>query len=164
MSDTAECPQCGRQLHVPDSVLGRSVKCPACGMTFTAGESAVRHVPEAPIPFRDPLSPPRQDDRDRDDDTPYRRRIRRDFMPHRGGVVLTFGILSLVCGCLSIIFGPTAWVMGNNDLHEIRAGRMDPQGEGLTQAGRICGMVGTGLALLSFCWIGVAVLAETAGP
>jgi hypothetical protein len=31
--------------------------------------------------------------------------------------------------------------MGNNDLKEIRAGRMDPEGETMTNIGRILGMV-----------------------
>ena len=52
--------------------------------------------------------------------------------PHRGSAVLTLGILSLViCG---IILGPIAWAMGHADLNEMRAGRMDPEGEGMTCA------------------------------
>ena len=59
--------------------------------------------------------------------------------PHRGGVVLTLGILGLVC---CFICGIIAWVMGKNDLREIDAGTMDPAGRGLTNAGKICGIVG----------------------
>jgi hypothetical protein len=33
--------------------------------------------------------------------------------------------------------------MGNNDLKEIRAGRMDPEGEQMTNIGRILGMIAT---------------------
>ena len=58
--------------------------------------------------------------------------------PHRGGVVLALGILGIVC---CFILGIIAWVMGSNDLKEMAAGRMDPSGQGLTQAGKICGMV-----------------------
>ncbi|MFQ5732714.1 MAG: hypothetical protein ACE5KM_12270 [Planctomycetaceae bacterium] len=55
-------------------------------------------------------------------------------------MILAFGILGLtVCA----IFGPFAWVMGNTDLAEIEAGRMDPTGEGLTRAGKITGMIAT---------------------
>jgi hypothetical protein len=60
-------------------------------------------------------------------------------------LILVFGILGLV---LCFPFGIAAWIMGNGDLNEIRSGRMDPTGEGLTQAGRICGIVATVLALL----------------
>lgn len=63
--------------------------------------------------------------------------------PHRGNAVLVLGILGLV---VCVICGIIAWVMGNNDLKEMRAGVMDPSGYGLTNAGRICGMVGTILA------------------
>lgn len=60
--------------------------------------------------------------------------------PHRGAVVLTLGILGIaVC----FICGIIAWVMGKNDLKEMDAGVMDPSGRGLTNAGRICGMIGT---------------------
>jgi hypothetical protein len=65
--------------------------------------------------------------------------------PHRGVLILVFGILGLV---LCFPFGIAAWIMGNGDMKEIRSGRMDPTGEGLTQAGRICGIVATILALL----------------
>ncbi len=59
--------------------------------------------------------------------------------PHRGVLILVLGILGIVC---CFICGIIAWVMGNNDLREIDAGRMDLSGRGLTQAGKICGMVG----------------------
>ena len=60
-------------------------------------------------------------------------------------MILVFGILGLV---LCFPFGIAAWIMGNNDLNEIRSGQMDPAGEGMTQAGRICGMIATFLAIL----------------
>jgi len=65
--------------------------------------------------------------------------------PHRGVMILVFGILGLV---LCQLFAIAAWVMGNNDLKEIRAGRMDPEGEQLTNIGRILGMVGTIILLV----------------
>ncbi|MBN2506739.1 MAG: DUF4190 domain-containing protein [Verrucomicrobia bacterium] len=65
--------------------------------------------------------------------------------PHRGVLILVFGILGLV---LCFPFGIAAWVMGNGDLGEMRAGRMDRAGEGMTQAGRICGMVSVALAAI----------------
>ncbi|MHC4694905.1 MAG: CCC motif membrane protein [Planctomycetota bacterium] len=59
--------------------------------------------------------------------------------PHRGTLILVFGILSIVC-CL--IFGIVAWVMASKDLKEMAAGRMDPSGQGITKAGMICGIIG----------------------
>lgn len=68
--------------------------------------------------------------------------------PHRGTAVLVLGILSLVLGCIGIVPGIIAIAMDGSDLREMDAGRMDPTGRGMTQAGRICGMVGVGLPLL----------------
>ena len=61
--------------------------------------------------------------------------------PHRATAVLVLGILSLVIGCIGWIMGIMAWTMGSADLREMDAGVMDPTGRGITQAGRICGMV-----------------------
>jgi hypothetical protein len=59
--------------------------------------------------------------------------------PHRGGLILVLAIVGIVMGCP--IFSLMAWVMGSGDLREMRAGRMDRSGEGLTQAGQIIGMI-----------------------
>jgi len=68
--------------------------------------------------------------------------------PHRGTLILVFGILGLIiCAPLAIV----AWVMGNSDLKEMDAGTMDSAGRGATQAGKICGIIGTilfGLSLI----------------
>jgi len=61
--------------------------------------------------------------------------------PHRGRLILLLGILGLVpCGIFTAI---PAWIMGRNDLKEMSAGTMDPNGRSLTNAGRICGMIVT---------------------
>ena len=65
--------------------------------------------------------------------------------PHRGGTILALGIIGIVC-CW--ICGIIAWVMGNGDLRAMDAGMMDPSGRGLTQAGRICGIISVVLAIL----------------
>ena len=89
--------------------------------------------------------------RDEDDDDDYDDRPRRRGRgaPHRGTLILVLGILSIVFTIIGVILGPIAWVMGNNDMKEIRAGRMDREGEGTTNAGRICGIVGTVLGALT---------------
>lgn len=79
--------------------------------------------------------------------------------PHRGVMILVFGILGLVC---CIIFGIIAWVMGNGDLREMDAGRMDPSGRGLTQAGKICGIVSVALAVVGLV-IGLLISLMGAG-
>ena len=69
----------------------------------------------------------------------------QSLTPHRGTLILVLGILGLVC---CIICGIIAWVMGNNDLRQMAAGTMDRSGEGLTKAGKICGMVSVILAIV----------------
>jgi hypothetical protein len=67
--------------------------------------------------------------------------------PHRGGTVLTLGILGIVCCLICAII---AWVMGASDLKEMAAGRMDRSGEGITRAGMVCGIIGVVLSILWF--------------
>src|SRR5262245_41781377 len=126
-----DCPSCQRKLRVPDNLFGQTVKCPTCGETFTAtgstaagdGASGETYRP-ADEGARVERRPPAYRDDDYDDDPEYgerRSRRRMDLTPHRGTLILVLGILSLViCGLL----GPFAWVMGNNDLREMRAGNM----------------------------------------
>lgn len=75
--------------------------------------------------------------------------------PHRGILVLVLGICSFVTGCF--VLGIVAWAMGNRDLREMEEGRMDRQGMGLTQAGRIAGMVHVILSCIGFL-VGTIVL------
>lgn len=70
--------------------------------------------------------------------------------PHRGTMVLVMGILSIVfCPFLGIF----AWMMGAADLREMKSGRMDKSGEGHTQAGYICGIIGTVLFAIQVVFI-----------
>ncbi len=69
--------------------------------------------------------------------------------PHRGTLILVLGILGLVC---CFICGIIAWVMGSGDLKEMDAGTMDASGRGLTQAGKICGMIGVILWIIGLCF------------
>jgi hypothetical protein len=177
MQNTVPCPSCNRELRVPDQLLGKLVKCPACSTTFTANLSQPSSPtgqeanPEAYSPDQRP--PPLEDIPDEpggvEEDENYEpratrpRRRRRYYIEHRGAMVLTLGILSLVM-CPLQVLGPVAWVMGNNDLAAMRAGRMDPQGEGITQAGRICGIIGTiflilGCALACLWFVGYGFMA-----
>jgi hypothetical protein len=59
--------------------------------------------------------------------------------PHRGMTILMLALVGWVVGCP--VLGIVAWVMASADLREIRSGRMDPEGLGLTQAGQILGAI-----------------------
>lgn len=109
----------------------------------------------------------RDDDYDDEyDDGPYRS---PDELPHRGGVVLTMGIVSIVLACATVAFcvpaliglplGILAWVWGRKDLRRMEQGLMDPEGRGTTQGGFICGIIGTVLnALLLMLFVGYLVV------
>lgn len=91
---------------------------------------------------------------DRDDYDDYKRSSQR-YVPHRGGLILTFGILGLVLPLLVGCFAPLwlgfsipATLMGRKDLAAINNGVMDPTGRGTTQAGYICGIIGMVIGLL----------------
>jgi predicted Zn finger-like uncharacterized protein len=122
-----------------------------------APKSAPR--PEAPPAREAPFPAPREPDEDDEDYGPsrrsrYRRELpRRDSEPHRVALILVLGILSLasiffnVCYLLGVLIGLplgiTAWVLGSGDLRKIKNNQMDPEGLGNTQAGWICGIIGT---------------------
>jgi predicted Zn finger-like uncharacterized protein len=214
-----DCPSCSRKVRVPEELLGKLVRCPTCGHTFTASLTPAQtdagdnphpgdrpptleldepaQVPQtgesppepasAPEPVRrqspDDLQPCPYcgeriaanalrckycgevlDEEEEDDERPWeesRRRFRgrRDAEPHRGVLILVLGIISIVlagfvwCSVIGLPLGIAAWVMGQADLRKIRNGSMDPEGEGLTQAGKICGIIGT--ILDSLCGLGV---------
>jgi predicted Zn finger-like uncharacterized protein len=170
MPTVIDCPDCSRRLVVPDELADRKVRCPTCGSTFEAQAALQQPEPsstreEAPAP---PV--PSQEDGERrpcpyckelirveasrcrycgeefeeeDVPQPRRRRVRRDCEPHRATLVLVLGIISLVVGFVGFFTGLAAWIMGSADLKKMDAGEMDPSGKGTTQAGKVCGIIGT---------------------
>ena len=136
-------------------------RCPYCGENVVADAERCQHCGELL----------------EGEDRPWERHggaVRRDSEPHRGGMILTFGIVSVClgpigmvppCCYINILFsgiglglGIAAIIMGKNDLAKMRQGVMDPQGQGTTQAGWICGIVGTVLnALAMVAWIGLVI-------
>ncbi len=106
--------------------------CPACGKQIPANAA---RCPACGEDLGDEDSRPWE--------RPRRHLGRMDTEPHRGVVVLVLGILGLVMGGIGLPMAIIAWVLGHADLKKIRAGTMDPEGEGLTQAGKICGIIGT---------------------
>jgi uncharacterized membrane protein YidH (DUF202 family) len=65
-------------------------------------------------------------------------------------------VVCFICGII-------AWAMGNNDLREMTAGIMDPSGRGMTQAGKICGMISVILAIVGICIYALLVIIAGAG-
>jgi predicted RNA-binding Zn-ribbon protein involved in translation (DUF1610 family) len=162
MADVISCPSCQRKLQVPESLIGQDVQCPSCGATFIAriGGAAPPSGAPRPQPTRpwdtsrrpEDAGPPQSGSSAQDDFDSEERPRRRDLAPHRGALILTLGLIGIVIWPAA----PFAWTMGNGDLKEIHAGRMDPDGEGQVHAGMVCGMIGSiiggiGAALLCCC-------------
>jgi len=134
------CKTCGKLLRTGPENAGRPAACPGCGDrvevpqdVVEVGDRQLPAVEAAPVPRHPP-------------------------QPHRGGIVLAFGILSWASFCFP--FGVAAWALGVQDLKAMRHGEMDPTGEGLTRAGMILGAINvvlSGLAVLVM--VGVASLA-----
>jgi len=79
----------------------------------------------------------------------------------QASTALVLGIIGLVC-CQ--VLGIVAWIMANNELEGIKAGRRNPQNEGTATAARIIGIITTVLlavgiiALIIGAIVGVAMV------
>src|SRR5262249_7002342 len=97
-------------------LVGQQRQVPRCGKVFTARETPPPPEPdeeEERRPVRRPVPARREfDEEEYEDERPRRRGrgLRRHYAPHRGTLILVFGILGLVTG-LSFVFGPIAWTM-----------------------------------------------------
>ncbi len=74
-----------------------------------------------------------------EEERPRRKRKRsgRGVEPHRGVMILVFGLLGFCC----VIFAILAVLFAQQDLRKMADGEMDDSGQGLTQAGRILGII-----------------------
>jgi hypothetical protein len=157
MAETIRCPNCQRMLQIQEVHLGDEVRCPSCQQVFTSSRPSPppRPVPSdappsevrPPRPRRDSLDFEREERYYDEEEEEYRRTV-----PHRGGVILTLGILGLVFSCCPLagwIFGGYAMSMGNEDLLRMARGSMDRSGQGMTQAGKILGLIAVILASFS---------------
>lgn len=180
MADIVACPNCQRQLQVPETFFGQQVQCPDCRHLFQAEPPANSVQSAAPSSLTDP-HPTRDEERaaserrnesrgrlrkyeDDDDDladvgNPRRRTY---LAPHRASLVLVLGLLSMCC-IGAPVTGIIAWILGAGDLKEMDAGRMDPSGRGQTQTGKLLGMASVILFVLGvvgYCAVvGVAIFA-----
>jgi hypothetical protein len=163
MAELIACPNCQRQLQVPENFFGQMVQCPDCQHQFQAGPAASGLQAGTPAPEKPASAPRPKPDDDDSDEAPRRRRPadddddddfrmsrpRHHLTPHRGVLVLIMGILAICCVGAPVT-GIIAWILGNNDLKEMDAGRMDPEGRGQTQIGKVLGMISTILTVLAF--------------
>ncbi len=153
------CTGCSQLLRVSDEHAGKKARCPSCGTIVEVPkampEGRSRQEPDDPFsdnfPLESAAKPNPFSDRPQPTANPYvspaqpTGRAGGFQRAHRGGMVLTFGIVGVLC-CMPL--GIAAWVMGASDLAEMRAGRMDPSGMDTTRVGMILGIVPVGLAIL----------------
>lgn len=74
--------------------------------------------------------------------------MHQGLAPHRGAVILVLGILSFVVPCGGLVMAIIAWMFANTDLAKMANGEMDSSGRGLTQAGKILGIVNVALTVV----------------
>jgi predicted Zn finger-like uncharacterized protein len=111
-------------------------RCPFCDERISADSRRCRYCGE-------------DLDEENEFDLEHRFGVRRDCEPHRGTLILVLGVVSIVIHILGVPLGLPAWIMGSRDLKKMDRGDMDPAGRGTTQAGYICGIIGTLLGALT---------------
>jgi predicted Zn finger-like uncharacterized protein len=135
-ADLEPCPYCG------EKIAKDATRCTFCGEELEDEDKGDRPWDQGYRPYRD---------------------VRRDSEPHRGTLILTLGIVSIVTawllGPIGLCVGIITWVMGQRDLKKMKANLMDPQGLGSTQAGWICAIIGTAFGgLTTLCCVGYMVM------
>jgi hypothetical protein len=127
------CSSCGTQ--VDNNVQF----CPNCGTKFiqipTAPEGGTI-PPITPIPPPPPLST----------SPPFSAGIASKKASGRAVTSLVLGILGLTC---CGIMAPIAWILGSMELKDIGSGLSSSAGKGYATAGKILGIIGTILIILS---------------
>ena len=162
-----QCEHCNTTLRVPEEHAGKKAKCPKC-QAVNLIQAGTKLAPPAIDSSGSSKSPDSFPDLQTDAGAYFKpgsaagavSNPANPYSPsnasplggtyrqaHRGSMILTLGIFALVCNMM-LVPGILAWIMGRADLKEIDAGRMDPEGRGMTQAGMVLGIIGTLLPLV----------------
>jgi hypothetical protein len=78
MPEVVNCPHCGKKLRVPDTLLGKRVKCVSCGEAFVAEADGVEEPEGGPPPGSKAGRRPPAEDEERVQDRPRRGRARAE--------------------------------------------------------------------------------------
>lgn len=133
--------------------------CPFCGERILAGSKRCPYCREDVDdehfrPWERPGAPPR-----------------RDLESHRGSIILTMGVVSLILslpslcgfafyvfgipGIISLPLGLAAWALGRADVDKMNRKLMDSEGLRATDTGKSCGLVGAILAAVGLLLCGI---------
>jgi DNA-directed RNA polymerase subunit RPC12/RpoP len=143
------CTNCKKTLRVPDEHLGKKARCPACQAIVIIQSTDLTDVGnlqnnETELRFLHPESAVSPERPSATKPNPYSigsyPTSRQQSAPHRGGLILTLGILAFTCN-LFLIPGIAAWVMGSSDLKQMKAGLMAREGETMTMIGMVLGII-----------------------
>ena len=63
------------------------------------------------------------------------------------------GILTVWCCGFGALVAPFGWYLGHKELQMIASGQSSASGQGIAQAGKILGLIGTILGVLMLAWI-----------
>ena len=141
MTIQISCDNCQTIMRVEDQHAGKQARCPNCSelvaipLTNEGDNSPTNPYSSATSlppsnPYASPTSP-----------------TNKSYAPHRGPAILVLGISSIMC---CAFLGIPAIIMANNDLDKMNHGEMDPEGRGMTQSGKIIGIVGLVTAAIGF--------------
>lgn len=167
MAEIIKCPNCSRQLQVPEGFLGQPVQCPDCNHTFTAMATAVTSEPpsRAPASKRDtaddelPRSRRRRydDEDDGDGDIDFDVRRRRRISGEVPNYMVQSVLVTLFC-CMPLGIAAIISASKVNDL--LTRGDYDGAVQASENAKKMCwlsfvlGLIGSAL------WCGAQILTE----
>lgn len=161
---TVKCPHCNKAIQAPDGG-GHLMTCIHCNGKYQTPDllgTPINEVTNVNAPRQPPILPSKLSNAVNPYEAPKspsfnveinrRPRIKRRNRQHRGGIILTLGIVGFLTG-LGIILGPMAWIMGKNDLNLMRRGMMDPSGRDMTQIGYTLGIITTIVGVITICLV-----------
>lgn len=126
MPEQIRCPSCNAALRVPESLLGKNVKCPKCQKAFLAeleepaeleeivqepAPSAARRRPKLPEDAEEEEEFPPEEELEEEEERPRRRKRRRRSTAIAESAVAGPAISLMVVGCLGIIIAIVYLVM-----------------------------------------------------
>jgi len=150
MAIETHCPGCSTKVQVPESLLGKRVKCPKCSQIFVAEDpnAAYEEIPEEeerPRPNRRPAPVDDYEEVDQhedDDDYEPRPRRRRGSRPEAEAAVKAPAIALIVIGGLGLLYALFNLIIhvagGGNEMAMF--GQMKNQNQAAFRIGHIVGI------------------------